>query len=197
MQCLLINLEYDGTWVVLMVDKPKIFVTFHTDDFEYKVRFDEICKDIAITRSIKEGEIPDGKVTETTIQYIRDNYIKDTSVTIVLIGKSTWQRKYIDWEIYSSLIRSAHSTSSGLFGITLPSYPHNYGKYYLNTIPPRLFDNTNKGDNTKFGYADVHEWSEDPHTIKCWIEQALSKRSIVSIDQSRKLQEKNLTGITW
>ena len=31
-------------------------------------------------------------------QKIRDEYIRDATVAIVLIGPRTWQRKHVDWE---------------------------------------------------------------------------------------------------
>ncbi|MFD1988933.1 TIR domain-containing protein [Paenibacillus nicotianae] len=34
---------------------------------------------------------------------IRTKQLKDSVITIVLIGKDTWSRKWVDWEIYSSL----------------------------------------------------------------------------------------------
>ena len=50
-----------------------------------------------------DGDIDDSLATDTIRQRIRDNFIRDATVTVVLIGPCTWQRKYVDWEIGSSL----------------------------------------------------------------------------------------------
>ncbi len=39
----------------------------------------------------------------TIRQKIRDEYLKDSTVTIVLVGLETKKRKHVDWEIYSSM----------------------------------------------------------------------------------------------
>ncbi|WP_372493341.1 TIR domain-containing protein [Janibacter melonis] len=48
---------------------------------------------------------------------IRTKYLGDSSVTIVLVGSCTWARRYVDWEVYSSLRRASRvrSTDFSLF----------------------------------------------------------------------------------
>ena len=78
------------------------------------------------------------------------------TVTIVLMGPCTWQRKHVDWEIGSSLRATKNNSRCGLLGIWLPSHP-DYGRsnYNPRLIPPRLADNCN-GDNP---YARLYDWS--------------------------------------
>jgi hypothetical protein len=33
---------------------------------------------------------------------IRDDFLADSTVTLVMVGKCTWSRKSVDWEVYSS-----------------------------------------------------------------------------------------------
>lgn len=70
------------------------------------------------------------------MQQIRDNYLRDSSVTIVLVGKDTWKRKFIDWEISASIRNTQNNPRSGLFGIILPTHD-DYGKvgYTSNILP--------------------------------------------------------------
>lgn len=51
---------------------------------------------------------------------IRNKYLKDSTVTIVLMGSCTHSRRYVDWEIKSSL-RQGENIPNGLLGILLPS----------------------------------------------------------------------------
>ena len=61
-----------------------------------------------VSKSIQPGDIDTDTDTERVMQRIRDEYLKDSTVTVVLIGQHTWQRKYVDWEIYSSLRLSSN-----------------------------------------------------------------------------------------
>ena len=61
--------------------------------------------DNIIDRSVNIGDIPGpNPPTEATLQQIREEFVAQVSVTVVLIGRCTWQRKYVDWEIGASLM---------------------------------------------------------------------------------------------
>lgn len=72
---------------------------------------------------------------------IKNNYIKpkikNSSVTIILIGQETGGRWWVDWEIYYSLIHTKNNGRNGLLGILLPNKSH--------FIPKRLQDNLHMG----------------------------------------------------
>jgi hypothetical protein len=53
--------------------------------------------------------------TDYVMQRIRKLYLQDSTVTIILLGKCTHSRRYIDWEIKSSLRRGNH-LPDGLMG---------------------------------------------------------------------------------
>ncbi len=59
--------------------------------------------------------------TDYVMKCIRENYLSDSTVTIVLIGSCTHSRRYVDWEIKSSLRQGQYTTPNGLIGILLPS----------------------------------------------------------------------------
>ena len=52
---------------------------------------------------------------------IREKYLTNSTVTIVFIGECTKARKYVDWEIASSLRNDPNNGRSGLLGINLKS----------------------------------------------------------------------------
>ncbi len=179
------------------MNKHKVFIAFHSDDMEYKEKFEQISKDVIVTRSVQDGDISDDTTTDGIMQKIRDEYLSDSTVTVVLIGKLTWQRKYVDWEIFSSLRNTQSSPRSGLLGILLPTYPMLGGKYDIHTIPPRLYDNTNKGDQSKEGYAEIYGWTESQTDISQIVENAFSKRNTLPVDLSRDRFANNHTGGGW
>lgn len=57
---------------------------------------------------------------EYVMSQIRQKYLYDSSVTILLIGKCTHSRRYADWELKSSLRRGLN-TPNGLLAYVLPS----------------------------------------------------------------------------
>jgi hypothetical protein len=101
---------------------------------------------------------------------IQGGYLTDTSVLIVLVGKNTYKRKHIDWEISAALSKKVGGYS-GLLGICLPGHSA-YGKdkYSEGDVPPRLVD------NLKSGYAKLYDWTISEKNIKAMIEDAFNAR---------------------
>ena len=98
--------------------KHKVFISFHHENDEgYRDAFERIFDtyyEIIIAKSVKIGEIDPNLKTETIRQKIRDEYLRDTSVTVVLVGAETWKRRHVDWEIYSSIRQTQLKSRSGL-----------------------------------------------------------------------------------
>jgi len=164
----------------------------HANDQGYRIEFERWCKDVMDSRSVEEGDIDPNLNTETVRQRIREEYLRDSSVTVVLVGRQTWQRKHVDWEISSSIRHTENNPRSGLLGILLPNYPGFVeGTYNPHTIPPRL------ADNVKCGFASIHLWDQTPEAIQNWIHEAYLRKDRVNPDNSRVLFGKNHTGDRW
>ena len=104
--------------------KHKVFISYHhRNDQAYKqalLEFNE-THGIFIDASVYTGDIDDSLPSQTIRQKIRDDYLRDTTVTILLVGTETKYRKYIDWEIYSSMIDGRINKRSGILVVNLPS----------------------------------------------------------------------------
>lgn len=179
-----------------MAERHKCFISYHHENDQfYKDKFVKLFDEylnIFIDKSVSDGDINDNCSADYIMQQIRDNYLKDSSVTIVLIGSETWKRKYVDWEISSSIRNTQKNHRSGLVGIILPTHPdYNTRKYHPNIIPPRLYD------NIECGFASIHNWSENPLEIQKWIDEAFNRKDSVNPDNSRPLFGKNHTGDSW
>lgn len=102
----------------------KVFISFHHDNDQcYKdelVRWGSV-NEIFIDGSVELGEIPDDWEPQQIREYIRDEHLKDTSVTILLVGTETKNRKHVDWELYSSMYNGKKNKKSGILVINLPS----------------------------------------------------------------------------
>ncbi len=77
----------------------KVFISYHhSNDQKYKnalVRFGDQFS-IFIDKSVDSGDIPDECSDEQIRRVIRDEYLTDSTVTVVLVGKETKRRKHID-----------------------------------------------------------------------------------------------------
>lgn len=193
-------------WMNQSTPKHKVFVSFHHDDDNYRLLFESKfgnSSDGFISRSVQDGDIDPQNKTDTIRQNIRDKFISDATVTIVLIGLGTWRRKHVDWEIAYSLRNTQQTTRAGLLGIILPSYAaanpdllfysqlyptmvsavktDGIGGHYYDphTIPPRLHD------NKQCGYAKIYPWPSSVDELMQWIHEAFSHRKAHNSDNSR------------
>ena len=181
-----------------MTTKHKTFISFHhANDEQYKIAFKKIfadIHDIIVPWDVEIGDIDPNLKTDTIRRKIRDEYLKDSTVTIVLIGSQTWQRKHVDWEIYSSLRDTNANPRSGLVGILLPSHPNfNSPNYNKHIIPPRLYD------NLQTGFANLYDWNTNPAVVERWIHEAFLNRDNPKKlpNLQRELFKNNRSGNQW
>jgi len=105
---------------------------------------------------------------EYVMSQIRQKYLQDTTVTIVLQSACTHSRRYIDWELKSSL-RQGEYTPNGVMGIILPSQGNSCW------IPPRLEENWN--ENHTNCYARHWVYPSSAEQLGGWIEDAYNART--------------------
>ena len=171
--------------------RHRVFISYYHDDQAYKDWFIQMMGEDIVDESVRDGDIDDNIATETIRQTIRDHFIRDATVTMVLIGQCTWQRKHIDWEIGSSLRDTRLNSRCGLLGILLPNHSNaQAGQYSLNLVPPRLADNVGGNDP----YARVYDWSDNPTEIRNWIHSAFIRRAGTAPDNSRVQYRHNRSG---
>jgi Thoeris protein ThsB, TIR-like domain len=97
--------------------RHKCFVSFHHDDETEVEKFIEDFEEIFIPRVLgvsDEDDFIDSDDTGYVMDQIREKYLTDSTVTIVLVGKCSWARRYVDWEVYSTLRNDKKNRRSGL-----------------------------------------------------------------------------------
>lgn len=98
--------------------RHKVFVSYHHSiaDQKYRDDFEKLFAEkhgVMISKSVQIGDIDSNLKTDTIRQKIRDEYLRDSTVTVVLIGSETWKRKHVDWEIGSSIRDTEYNPRSG------------------------------------------------------------------------------------
>lgn len=169
--------------------RHKCFVSYHSDDVVQAASFIETFDDVFIPRAIgaqgDDGSIIDSEDTDYIRDVIRRDYLRDSSVTIVLVGSCTWARKFVDWEIYASLRDTSTAMHNGLLGILLPSEPPP-------KAPARLSDNV----PLLSGEAAYGRYKAYPATstiLRTWIQDVFDARTERQdlIKNSRSLRQRN------
>jgi hypothetical protein len=152
--------------------RHKCFVSFHQADEDEVTAFIDKYEQVFIPRVLgvsDEDDFIDSNDTDYVMDQIRERYLTDSTVTIVLVGKCTWARRYVDWEVYSTLRNDKKNRRSGLVAITLPSAAN----YANKQLPPRVNDNVD-GDK---GYARWYKYPASTGDLQNIIEEAYQART--------------------
>ena len=111
----------------------RVFISYYHKDQYYKDKLVELGKkhNIFIDGSVNTNDIDSNLSDEKIRETIRDEYLRNTTVTVVLVGKNTDRRKHVDWEIYSSMIDGKRNRRSGIVAVCLygrpkPTIAHKY-----------------------------------------------------------------------
>ncbi len=176
--------------------KHKVFVSYHHyNDEYYKTQFIHLFSHILngfISKAVDIGDINPLISVNSIRNNIRDNFIRDASVTIVLVGTETWKRKHVDWEISSSIRRTKLNSRCGLIGILLPTHPSYAAETYdEGIVPPRLVK------NQECGFAKIYDWTSNVTTLRSWIHSAYERRTKIEPDNSYPHFNYNKSGERW
>ena len=171
--------------------RHKVFVSYHHEnDQEYKARLvEEMSADI-VDRSVEDGDIDDSLQTEAIWEKIRDEHIADATVVLVLIGRHTWSRRFVDWEIGSALNQSRNNSRCGVLGVVLPDHrDYGKGRWDPNLLPQRLAANI-EGDDP---YVRLYDWPGDGSlsVIRDWVHTAFLRRDGLPPDNYSKRFKNN------
>ncbi len=195
----------------------RVFISYyHKNDQWYKNRLVELGwqHSIFIDASVDTGDISDDLSDEKIREIIRDEYLRDSTVTIVLVGTETKRRKHVDWEIYSSMYDGVVNKKSGILAINLPrtsesfTAPHDgeKGSVYPDVtswtsvdtraeyesqypyMPDRLIDNLLKPE----AKVSVAPWSRiDAAKLKFLVDAAFEDRGRCEYDLSQPMRRAN------
>lgn len=161
-------MTYTGT-------KRRVFISHHqSDNVEVNEFIDTFANNHKIFAPYVLGagsnyDMIDSSKPAYVMTQIREKYLQDSTVTIVLIGSCTHSRRYIDWEIKSSLRQSDSELPNGLIGILLPSMGNS------GHLPERLRVNWNKEHKNCF--ARYYSYPNSPEQLGTWIDDAYNART--------------------
>ena len=146
--------------------KRKVFISYHHENDQYWANLmkNTYADKYQIFYDNSLDEEVDSEDSEYINRVIREDFIKGSSITIVLCGAETWKRRFVDWEIYSTL-HHKHA----LLGIALSTTSKSWDGKII--VPGRLHD------NIVSGYAYWISWTTDGVELQKAIEAAISRSS--------------------
>jgi hypothetical protein len=143
------------------------------------------------------GDIIDSTDTDYVMASIRENYLQDSTVTIVMIGNCTWSRKYVDWELQSSLRSGTTVTPNGVLGVKLPSYTSGQ---YPDRVNANLLSDAVKRMGRNECYARAIGWPASREELRQHIEDAYlartSRAHLIKNSRERFYNDRNC-GHAW
>lgn len=169
-----------------MATNHRCFVSYHQADEDAVTTFIDAFSDVFTAQSLgvsDEDDFIGSDDPDYVMRQIREKYLTTSTVTIVIVGECTKARKYVDWEVASSLRNDANNKRSGLLAINLPS---------LGTkghLPARVGDNYAKDDADS--YAMYYPYATSKASLRSWIQAAYDRRDTHTPDNSRELRERN------
>lgn len=168
--------------------RHRCFISYHVDDESEVARFLDSFGDQIIATCIgvtAEDDFVNSDDTDYIMDQIREKYLGSTTVTIVLVGACTWARRFVDWEVYSTLRRYKSFGVSGLVAITLPSVAESSSR----RLPDRVDDNV---DGSTL-YARWIKYPKSKSSLRSMVQEAYDARSTKAdlIDNSRSRKKYN------
>lgn len=198
--------------------RHKVFISYHhANDQWAKDRLVALNEQFQffIDASVDTGDIPEDWDDEKIRREIRDNYLRNSTVTLLLVGSETKNRKHVDWELFSSMYDGQLNKRSGIVVIMLPStsctschasfenektavFPHinqwtsvtsrsEYERLYP-FLPPRIIDQLMKGD-VKISIANWDNLTVEK--LALLIDNAANNRMNNNYDMSRQMRRRN------
>jgi hypothetical protein len=116
------------------------------------------------------------------LRRVREQHMRDSVVTLVLLGRCTWAARSVDWAMMASLMQHEDAAPNGLFALVLPSAGNSP------TLPLRLQANLSSG------YARLYPYTFRLGKLASYIRDAARVRSVSAdlIDNQSPLQMADL-----
>lgn len=166
----------------------RIFVSYHhSNDQQYKAALVNLNERLGVfvDHSVDTGNIDPNLPPQTIRGKIRDEYLRESSITVLFVGTGTAGRKHVDWEVYSSMINGRVNRKSGIVVVQLPSTkPQHFTAAYGENEKKQLYPETQSWCSVETRSEYERRYPYLPDRI---IDQLLARNAKVSVTEWERL----------
>ncbi len=158
--------------------KRRVFISYHHEGEQTIVN--DFIRNFSDRYDVFTDRSLDRAADSQDVEYLNEvcrDAIDGTSVTIVMIGQQTGNRKFVDWEIRYTLYRN-----HGLVAISRPNLDSS-----MASLPARLVDNIDSG------YAKWYEYPSDASELEYMIDQAYASEKARIVNSREKMSRNSTT----
>lgn len=201
------------------IDRHKVFISYyHTEDQGFKnfLINSNYKYNLFEDWSVNDGDIDDTGLSDEQIRIkIRDEFMRESTVLILLCGKNTKRRKHIDWEIHTAMFNTEKNPKMGILVVNLPDtnptvralsdeekdiiFDNSNNFLELSTrndyenaypyMPSRIIDNLVK--KVPIAVVDWATIETNLSNLKTLVDEAFKKRKTNQYDHSTPLRRNN------
>ena len=156
----------------------KVFISYHRADTKDREHIEDLLKDNNIPfYAVPKDVIFDGEHH----QYIKDTILQgmnDCDVLLCIVGKDTYTRPHVDWELHEALKGNIH-TRRGILAVMLEKRGDSKNNIDYATFPNRLEDNED--------YIVIEQYASLQDRLKDALDKALdnSRNKDMQVNNSR------------
>lgn len=145
----------------------KVFISYHRADTKAREHIEDLLKD----NNIPFYAVPkDVNLDGEHHQYIKDTILQgmnDCDVLLCIVGKDTYTRPHVDWELHEALKGNIH-TRRGILAVMLEKRGDSKNNIDYATFPNRLEDNED--------YIVIEQYASLQDRLKDALDKALDNR---------------------
>lgn len=156
----------------------KVFISYHRADTKAREHIEDLLKD----NDIQFYAVPkDVNFDGEHHQYIKDTILQgmnDCDVLLCIVGKDTYTRPHVDWELHEALKGNIH-TRRGILAVMLEKRGDSKNNIDYATFPNRLEDNED--------YIVIEQYASLQDRLKDALDKALdnSRNKDMQVNNSR------------
>lgn len=136
--------------------------------------------------SVTTGDIDERLPPQEIRQKIRKEYLSESTVLLLIVGRETRYRKHVDWELYSSMYNGSTFGSSGVVVILAPDCQSDFYTAPFDRVKENLYPGTTSWKSIESRGEFESRYEHLPSRI---IDNLLMPKSLISVTNWSKIQD--------
>ena len=136
--------------------------------------------------SVTTGDIDERLAPQEIRQKLRREYLSESTVLLLIVGRETRYRKHVDWELYSSMYNGSTYGRSGVVVILAPDCQSDFYTAPFDRVKEGLYPGATNWKSIESREEFESRYEHLPARI---IDNLLMPESLISVTNWSKIQE--------